>query len=218
MTKQRAVILFILLLGFISSLGLIFRGFIHENIIIPLNFLFWTLSRLIHSIDQVIIWLFFIFIFLVMMMRSLANRPQPKEFEPAQPKWNGTSRKQLWLTELYLLTNSKIPSRYPVHEIRKLFLTVVAYAHHLDIQETEEALKAGQLDIPPGIWKRLDFEEEPAPKRFNLREITHYYLEEFRSFRNRFLTRPINTDHPRLKNLRGLLDIMEDQLEIKHDR
>jgi hypothetical protein len=212
MTPRRAIIIFFIILGLITALGLIFRDFIHEAILVPLNYLFWVANQLIRSLDQIVIWLFAMFFFLLLMMRSLITERQPPEYEPTQPRWSGSSRKRFWWTEVHLLITGRSPSRYPVHEIRKLVTTVLAYTHHLGIKETEDALKADALEIPPGTWKQLEFEED------NQNQATDWWAEIIHRLRHPFKPRPLNVEHPRLTILRDLIEIMENQLEIPYDR
>jgi hypothetical protein len=125
-------------------------------------------------------------------------------------KLTSAGRLRFWETQVFLLTRTRIPSRYSIHEVRRLLVAVMGYKMHLDAAETERRLKSGELEIPSEYETFASLDQDPEEQEDKLT----IWVKTLASILQGKQQQVIQA---REKVLTNLIHFMETQLEIEHD-
>jgi hypothetical protein len=112
--------------------------------------------------------------------------------------------------QVFLLTRGRIPSRYSVHEIRRLLISVMGYKLHLDLAEADQRLKTGELVMPSQYEEFSRLDQEAVEPEDMLTEFVKSLVASMKGTRKQVI-------QAREKVLSDLILYMENQLEIEHD-
>jgi hypothetical protein len=211
MNKRAPLLIFIIVLVIIGIVGLLFWNTIRAAFVAPLSAFILLVVDLLSAVDQGYIWGVLIFILLIVTLTRL-GKTKPTEIADrvVHLKANNAGRLRFWEMQVYLLTRGRIPSRYSIHEVRRLLVAVMGYKQHLDMAESDRRLKAGELDLPPQYaeFAKLDQEAE---------ELEDVLTEFFKSLASTLKGKRLQEIRAREKVLSDLILYMEQQLEIEHD-
>lgn len=211
MNKRAPLFFFLAVLVVNGLVALIFWKTIRNAFIAPLSVFFMVVIDLISMFDQVYLWGFILFISVIFTMIKLGKT---KSKEPItrnlRLKVNPVGRLRFWETQVYLLTRGRVPSRYSIHEVRRLMVAVIGYKIHLDEAETDRRLKSGELAIPPEFDTFAQFDQQTDEYEDLLTIISKTIKSILRGNRQKVI-------QAREKVLTDLILYMEKQMEIEHD-
>jgi hypothetical protein len=211
MNKRAPVILFAIVLAILGIVALFFWNAIRRSLIAPLSALILLALDFISSFDQIYLWGFVLFI---LIMVTISRLGKSASTEPparvAQVKVTSSGRFRFWETQVYLLTRTRIPSRYSIHEVRRLLVAVMGYKMHLDPDETGRRLKSGELVIPEQYGAFADLDQDSEEPDDLLTIFIKTLVSILRGKRKQAI-------QAREKVLCDLIQYMETQLEIEHD-
>lgn len=211
MNKRAPLAIFIIVFSLIGIVGLVFWNSIRASFVTPLRDLFLLIFDFLGAFDQVYLWIILVFVLIVLTVVRLGKtKPEMRVDRVVRYKQSHAGRLRFWETQVYLLTRGRIPSRYSVHEIRRLLVSVMGYKQHLDFAEADKRLKAGELVLPPQYddFSRLDQEAEQPEDM--LTELMRSLVASLKGTRQQMI-------QAREKVLSDLILYMENQLEIEHD-
>ena len=211
MNKRAPFLLFVITLAIIGVVGLVFWKSIRTSFVAPLSSLILMAGDFLNAFDQVYLWGFLLFVLLMVTITWL-GKAKTSEPEPRMVRLKATSagRLRFWETQVYLLTRGRIPSRFSIHEVRRLLVAVMGYKLHLDMAETDLRLKSGEMAYPPEFEQFAlleDYSEEPE-------DTLTVFMKTLVSLLHGKRQQEIQS---REKLLSELILYMEKQLEIEHD-
>ncbi len=211
MNKRAPLLLFIVVLAIIGIVALIFWNSIRLSFVAPLSAFILLALDFISSFDQGYLWGFLLFVLILLTITRMGKSASP---EPSSKVYHmklaSAGRLRFWETQVYLLTRSRIPSRYSIHEIRRLLVSVLGYKMHLDPAETDRRLKSGELQIPPEYESFAELDQDPEEQEDRLTEFVNNLISMLKGKRQQVIK-------DREKVLSDLIQFIENQLEIEHD-
>lgn len=211
MSKQAPLFLFLIVLGIIGVVALVFWNSIRASFVEPISALILVIVALISSFDQIYLWGFLLFILILLTVTRLGKTaPEGPSNRVYHLKVTSAGRLRFWETQVYLLTRSRSPSRYSIHEVRRLLVSVLGYRLHLDTNEAELRLKSGAIEIPPQYAAFAELDQEPEEQDDRLTEWLKAFITMLRGKQKQVI-------QEREKVLNDLIQFMENQLEIEHD-
>ena len=152
MNKRAPLVLFVIVLAIIGIVALVFWNSIRASFVAPLSAFILMVVDFLSSFDQIYLWGFLLFVLIMVTITRLGKtKPAEPTNRVVHMKVSSAGRLRFWETQVYLLTRGRIPSRYSIHEVRRLLVAVMGYKLHLDTAETERRLKSGELVIPSPI-------------------------------------------------------------------
>jgi hypothetical protein len=212
MNKRAPFVLFVIVLAIIGIVALVFWNSIRASFVAPLSAFIMLALDFLAMFDQVYLWGFLLFALIVITITKLGKT---KQAEPSshtvRMKVSSAGRLRFWETQVYLLTRGRIPSRYSVHEVRRLLMSVLGYKQHLDTAETELRVKAGELVFPPQYDTFAELDQVSEDEQEDLLTIFVKTVASILQGKRRQVIQA------REKVLSDLITYMEKQLEIEHD-
>jgi hypothetical protein len=200
-----------IVLAIIGIVGLIFWNTIRLSFVAPLSAFILLAADFISSFDQMYLWGFLLFALILLTITKLGKST------PAEPvnrtirlKVTSAGRLRFWETQVYLLTRTRIPSRYSIHEVRRLLVAVMGYKMHLDAAETDLRIKSGELEIPSEYETFASLDQAPEEQE----DLLTVWIKTLASILQGKRQQVIQA---REKVLTDLIHFMETQLEIEHD-
>jgi hypothetical protein len=121
-----------------------------------------------------------------------------------------TGRLHFWESHVRRLERGEITAHHAMHDIRSLFLAVLAYKGRLEVLEAERRLLDGDLDIPQ-IQALAQYMREPESGSPDLLMRIKYGLLSL------LQRRRAKSKSAQELALANLIQFMEEQLEITHD-
>jgi len=211
MNKRAPFLLFVITLAIIGVVGLVFWKSIRTSFVAPLSSLILMAGDFLNAFDQVYLWGFLLFVLLMVTITWL-GKAKTSEPEPRMVRLKATSagRLRFWETQVYLLTRGRIPSRFSIHEVRRLLVAVMGYKLHLDIAEADRRLKSGELVYPPEYEHFALLEDDTEEPEDALTLFMKTLASMLQGKRQQVI-------QSREKVLSELIHYMEKQLEIEHD-
>lgn len=209
--KKGPLILFTVALIVNGIIAVIFWQTIRESIIAPISDLVLLIIDFLSSFDQVYLWLMVLFGLIILTLTRLgkSNDKLPSN-RVVHMKVTTAGRLRFWETQVFLLTRTRIPSRYSIHEVRRLLIAVMGYKQHLELAEADRRVKAGELQLPPEYTAFAEYDEDPNEPEDRLAEYFKLLLSYLRRKRSQEIL-------AREKHLSDIIQYMEKQMEIEHD-
>ena len=198
-------------MAMLGIVALIFWHSIRQSIISPISALILLILDFLSSFDQIYLWIFLLFALIILTVNRLGKT---NEKGPANRvvhlKVTSAGRLRFWDTQVFLLTRTRIPSRYSIHEVRRLLISIIGYKLHLEPAEAERRLKAGEIQLPPEYEAFAEQDQDPDEPEDRLTALIKLLMSVLRGKRS-------EVTQAREKNLSELIQFMEKQLEIEHD-
>jgi len=212
MNRRAPIILFVIVLAIIGIVGLVFWNSIRASFVAPLSAFIMMVVDFLSMFDQVYLWGFLLFAMLMITITKLGKtKPSEPTSHTVRMKVASAGRLRFWETQVYLLTRGRIPSRYSIHEVRRLLVSVLGYKQHLDPAETERRVKAGELILPPEYELFAELDQESEDEQEDLLTIFVKTLAAILQGKRQ------QAIQAREKVLSDLILYMEKQMEIEHD-
>jgi hypothetical protein len=211
MNKRAPFLLFMIVLTILGIMALALWNSIRASFVTPLSAFLLMVADFLRSFDQIYLWgILLVGLIIITISRLGKTKPAEPTGRLVHMKSSSGGRLRFWETQVYLLTRGRIPSRYSIHEVRRLLVAVMGYKLHLDTAETERRIKSGELMIPPQYdeFSKLDQEaEEPE-------DILTVFVKTLVSILQGKHQQVIQA---REKVLSDLISFIEEQMEIEHD-
>jgi Ca2+/Na+ antiporter len=212
MNKRAPFVLFVIVLAIIGIVALVFWNSIHASFVAPLSSFFLMVMDFVSMFDQVYLWGFLLFALIMITITKLGKtKPTEPSSHTVRMKVSSAGRLRFWETQVYLLTRGRIPSRYSIHEVRRLLVSVLGYKQHLDTAETDRRLKAGELVFPTQYETFAELDQESDDEQEDLLTILVKTVASMLQGKRQQVIQA------REKVLSDLILYMEKQLEIEHD-
>ena len=196
------LVLVVLLLAI--PLGLLLRDFVRDVLLLELLRVVWGLRILFESLPQLLIWVLFLFLGLLIAVRSLLGRPvsgllHQEEGDQHQGQISHLAQR------IRRGADSKYHKWHLAHHLRTMFLEALAYEQRLTPEEVRQRLDSGALDAPPEVLAYLHAGLAPIYSRSSsLLWRLRYRLA------SRVHSTSIDPD------LLRVVEFLEDQFEIGH--
>jgi Ca2+/Na+ antiporter len=210
-SKKAPYIIFAIALIINGIIAVIFWRTIRESIVSPISALVLLIIDFLSSFDQIYLWIFLLFgLFILTVIRLGKTSDQEPTNRVVHLKVTSAGRLRFWDTQVFLLTRTRIPSRYSIHEVRRLLISVMGYKMHLEPTETDRRLKAGELEMPAEYAIFAEQDHDPEEPEDRLTELVRLLMSVLQGKRSQVTL-------AREKNLSDLIQYMEKQMEIEHD-
>jgi hypothetical protein len=223
MPKNKRTVLLTLIVVILLLLGLIFRQFVIDDIVMPVALVFWLLLRIfVLSIGQSIYWgtgilLVVVYVFYRVFQgqsgEHLVDLPDPN------PTLNNL---EYWRTSIILTSDQGGVKNSLKQEITGLLVSMYS-SHHPDSANFQiyNALKQGQIPLPEPVQAFLfDQEpEEPRPSLFKdpVAAIENFFRSIHRDVQNWIRQRTGRDRAEYYQAIEEVIEFMENSLEMKHD-
>lgn len=138
-----------LLIGAVLSLFL--RDWVRDQVVIPLDYLFWTLRLGILSIPQAFFWVVLVligFVVAIWASRPVSTYSGPKTSAPPSAS---VSHYHNWLRYVGMLNSSRFASDNLARDLIRLTVQTLAYQHNLTNDEVFSLLEQEDLGLPPDL-------------------------------------------------------------------
>jgi hypothetical protein len=146
--SRRRIILLAVTLVFILGLGFVLRGFVRDNILLPLIDLGWLVWVELLTVPQVVFWALFLLVAVIVAVRSLSGSPARSGGSGNLiPKAMASSRYTHWQVGLEALPNSPFSRERMERELQTLVLQVLAEQQHTDFDTLRARQMSGELDL-----------------------------------------------------------------------
>jgi hypothetical protein len=150
--KRLWLILLVLILAI--PLGLLLRDFARDVLLVELLRIVWGVRILLESLPQLALWIVFLFVALIVAVRSLVGRqgsgPQPLDEEGQQ-----RGRISILSGRIRRSAESEYYKWHLARHLRRLVLETLAYEHRLTEEEVGQRLGSTALDAPPEVQAYL---------------------------------------------------------------
>jgi len=191
---------------------MVFWNSIRASFVTPLSSFLLMIADFLSMFDQVYLWGFLLFALIMITTTKLGKtKPAVPPNHSVRMKVSSTGRLRFWETQVFLLTRGRLPSRYSIHEVRRLLMSVLGYKQHIDAAEIDRQVKSGELVLPPQYETFAELDQEPEEEQEDLLTI---FVKTIASVLQRKRRQTIQA---REKVLSDLIQYMEKQLEIEHD-
>lgn len=158
-----------------ALLSLFFRDWVRDQVVIPLDYLYWTLRLFFLSIPQGFFWSILVLIGLgVAVWASRPVSTLSRRAAPFRPSAS-VSRYNTWLRYTNMLNSSRFASDNLARDLIRLTVQTLAYQHSLSNDEVYSLLEQEDLGLPPELRafvRRRGFQTELA-RETRLEELFH---------------------------------------------
>lgn len=138
-------------------LALAFRDFVREAIVLPIAYAAWVVSLLLESLPQIIPWMIFLAIGLVIALGSLIARPKPaRAAGGGAPHPRGPV--EALARQIDLAAQGYYFRWHLARRLRNLAVDTIAYRRRSTPEQVKQQLDAGTLSLPPAIRAYLEAE------------------------------------------------------------
>ncbi len=214
MKNSRRITLIILLVGLLLCLGIVFRGFLVENIIRPISLLVWILLRVLQSVDQNIYWGALLFAGLIFVLLRLGKGPAVEERTPPPDTFSALENVRYWRTAITVTRDETTEVNVLKRYLGKMLATAYAVKEpgraNLEIYN---ALKLRQIPLPERVYAFLFPGSLPASER-SFRRV----LQAIRRAPQRLVHRWSGRDLQEYdQSIDEVLAFIESTLEVKND-
>jgi hypothetical protein len=197
-------LLLVLLLAI--PLTLLLQDFVREELAVELLRLFWAVRLLYQSLPQLPIWIAFLAFALIAAAGSLLRRGAPSR-EVARPRPEPRGRVRVLIRWIRRASEGEYFHWRLAQHLGAITRQVLAYQEHVDLQELEARLGAGDLDLPPMVLDYIQARHETwVPTPLGL-------LSRLRQ-RLRLGAGPQPPDPA----LESVVAFLEEQMEVEHAR
>ena len=149
-----------------AVLAFVLGDFIHHNIILPianiLNKFIWVVQLFIESIDQVIFWISFLIIALLIASGSLFN-PAKVSHPPGKSALIHKSRFAIWQERIKNLHRGDYFKWRLAKNLGGLALEAIAFRQGITVDQALIHLKEKQLDVPDEICAYIIAGQRSSP-------------------------------------------------------
>jgi hypothetical protein len=223
MPKNKRTVLLTLIAVILLLLGLIFRQFVMDDIIMPVALVFWLLLRIfVLSIDQSIYWgvailLAVVYVFYRVFQgqsgEQLVDMPDPN------PILNNL---EIWQTSIMLTSHQGGEKNFLKQKIASLLVSMYLSLHPNSANyQIYDALRQGQIPLPESVQAFLFKQEleEPRPSLFKdpVAAIVSFFRSIHRGVQNWNRQRTGRDRTEYYQAIEEVLEFMENSLEMKDD-
>ncbi len=190
---------------------LIFRQTVRETFVIPMLYLFWVSRLVFNSLHQMVFWLILVAIVTGLLFGALRHQSRTRalaERTPGKP-YEKNRRVAHWAGQIRRFRDGSFHNVRSLTEFRKLILAVWAYQNHLSPQEVEQAVMAGEMELPPALQV---FFQEPGRPQISHTDRIERLIGRLRAFFQKNEPQPATEQ---VSPLYAMIETLENQLEVK---
>jgi hypothetical protein len=186
--------------------------FVRNNISYPIYYAFWSISILVESLDQAVLWGILVVAGIIAAIASLGLLIKPthivdEELPPAKDR----SRFRFWLVKCLKMDVNEMYRDDLTYSLWRLLRDVLVYQENAEWKEVLRRANAGQLNIPdelvPFLYNRRLV--EPSPRKRFFERVRFFFLPEKQS-------QDVTSDM--YKRTEAVIHYLEERLELNHDR
>jgi len=211
--RTQAAVAILAVLVIFGILTLAFWNFVRDTIVIPIYYLFWEGGLIINSISQNAYLIILSGIILLIALGSLRNiQWEGSEALPDAQLKRVPTRLQFWARVCGNLQSSGFARDNLASEARKLILAILSYQEGIDPMQLEQMILASQYRVPDPVmflFVHHRFNETSASEK-SIRGIVQ-------NLRYWLLRQPRPVDPSLEDQVEGILNFIENRLEISHD-
>ena len=215
MKNTRRILLFLLLLGLVLALGILFWPYVQAYLVTPVALLVWVLLRIfVLSIDQKILWALLAFSALVFILRRLGQELKIPEQRPA-PEPNTTLRKvEIWRNFIQMRPDDSGEHEAIRRELSRMLVSLYTSRQAgSTYKEVSEALLQRQIPVPDPVYALLFSSRATAPRQ-SFKQVLDRLRRTPQTYFRRWTGREA-ADYYR--SIDAVLTFLETSLEIKND-
>jgi Ca2+/Na+ antiporter len=223
MPKKKRTVLLSLIAVILLLLGLIFRQYVMDDIVMPVALVFWLLLRIfVLSIDQSIYWgvgILLVVVYVFYRMFQGQSGEQLVELPDPNPILNNL---EFWRASIMLTSDQGGEKNALKQEIISLLVSMYS-SHHPDSANFQiyDALRQGQIPLPERVQAFLFNQkpEEPQPSLFKdpVAAIVNFFPSIHQVVHNWIRQRTGRDRAEYYQAIEEVLEFMENSLEMKHD-
>ncbi len=169
MSSRQRIALFLVFLGTLTFLGLLFAPFVIERILRPLAVAVWFILRIfILSIDQYVYWGIFVLVAFIWIARRLVGRgSETGPFEVAGQN-DAVLSIEKWFNRILLATNYLDMRQQLKNELLQMLVTLhSSRQQEATFSEVYEPLRQRQIPLPDPVYDFLFASPvQPKPQNF----------------------------------------------------
>jgi hypothetical protein len=211
-TSRRAAWL-VLLLGVGLLVAILFHSFLLDNVVVPVATLFWLLWRLVQSVHQALYWGLVIAaagaVVVYRLLRALMALETTLESAPE------TILKSVayWRTWVEMSDPESQTAHAFQRELSQMLANMYAAREpEPDFRRLREALRLGQLSLPPRVYAFL-FPDQASPAEQPWRQT----LRRWAGMPRKWIRRATGREKADYRQVVGeMIAFMESLMEIKH--
>jgi hypothetical protein len=214
MNTPRRIAWLLVILGLGLFLGILFRGFIFTNLVMPIALVLWLLWRVVQSVHQALYWGLLIlaggglaFYRLVQITGAAGDEPLPAPVDVY------VKSVHYWRTSILATDSGSVTSTTLKRNLGRLLVSVYASKYpEARPYDLFEALRSRELPMPPRVHTFL-FPEEASPAG----PWWQRGLERLAEAPRRWIRQSTGRDRAEYyRAMEETLKFMEDLMEIKH--
>ena len=199
------LLLSVLVLLLAIPLTLLFWDVARDAIAVPLLYLLWIGDLIFRAVPQLFLWIVFLAIALLFVLRSLRKQKRPVR-ERRVAETPSTGQVWTWARRIYLMERRSYSGWYFARHLQRLTLEVLAHRERVEVRQIKQRLRTGELDVPPELEACLGIDPGRAFSKPSLSARLRRLLRLGTETETR--TAPPDLD------LEGILQFLEDQLKI----
>ena len=205
--------LFVLLALFFLFLGILFRSYLYDWIVMPIAFMLLVLWRVVQSVDQAIYWMTLILAAVLFAIRRLAQRITVDEPASAPQPNSSLENVAYWRNAILWSRNTTGELNYLKRDLRWMVAALYALKQpDTSLHDINEALAQKQIPVPEPVYDFL-YSAKSEDNRFIVRlfrSVRRAPGEWMRRWSGRELA-----DYYHSIDL--VVNFLESSLEINHD-
>jgi hypothetical protein len=192
-----------------------FRVQVLAWLVMPVSYLAWYVDVVLNTVPQPVYWAVLVLGAVFVAVRALLRNLPPAQDLPLLPQTiRGVSRYRYWLWYLSAIENSTFSNEQTAYILQHLLLDLLAFQEHLSLEETEERVRSGQLEVPSEvaeliITRRLAV---PVAPRRSLRTL----LQRLQASLHH-TDAPLGPAQPANPWIEQIVTFIEDRLELSHE-
>lgn len=151
--NKKAILITVLLLG-TTLLAYLIQDFVQQVLLQPLTYIYWSLRQIYRTVPEIIWWVLFLGILMVIAVRSLTRRGPAATPMPEDSNYI-LSQPQAWMRWVKKKNQGEYSKWHFAHKMSNLALALIANRERLTPELARDELLAGGFDLPERIRSYL---------------------------------------------------------------
>lgn len=155
MSATRRWIALSLALLALLSMGIVFRVFLMQNVVLPASLVIWAVIRVFLSIPQEAYWVALVFVAFVLGLRVLPMRSSSSMLKPDTDSRQPARRFEYWRRIISEASKSNENKAVVKDNLRELLINVIAQEEGKHPNAVREDFANRRLDLPQSLYAYL---------------------------------------------------------------
>jgi hypothetical protein len=218
MKNTGRVSLILLLLGLLFILGILFRAYILDYLVMPVTTLLWYLWRILSTVDQAFYWGTLVFLALLYITFSVFLRQflKPESSLPAPPPASNATLENIhyWRMTILVTKDEMAESNILKRKLGKMLATMYASKQAgASTMEFYEALNTHHIPLPDHVYTFL-FPDESIAARRSFAQVLRSLWQVPRNWIRRWTKQDVAEYY---QSIDQVIALMESTMEIEND-